>query len=81
MVLDSPDVYGFEWVDSVILNAHNYGFWISDATSFSIMGSTFATWGKEEIRRRHVRGNHNCGRDHGWCRTHEFSHYREHIFQ
>ena len=49
IVLDSADVYGFEWVDSVILNAHNYGFWISDATSFSIMGSTFATWGKEAV--------------------------------
>jgi hypothetical protein len=48
VVLDSADVYGFEWVDSVILNAHNHCFWISDATSFSIMDSTFATWGKNE---------------------------------
>jgi hypothetical protein len=48
IVLDNADVYGFEWVDSVILNAHNYCFWISDATSFSIMDSTFSTWGKEE---------------------------------
>ena len=46
IVLDSADVYGFEWADSVILNAHNYCCWISDATSFSIMGSTFATWGR-----------------------------------
>jgi hypothetical protein len=49
IVLDSPDVYGFEWLGSVILNAHNYCFWISDATNVSIMDSTFATWGKEGI--------------------------------
>jgi hypothetical protein len=48
VVLDSADVYGFEWVDGVILNAYNHCFWISDATSFSIMDSTFATWGTAE---------------------------------
>ena len=36
-------------MDSVILNAYNYCFWISDATSFSIMDSTFSTWGKTDI--------------------------------
>lgn len=50
IVLDNFDVYGFEWVDSVILNAYNHCFWISDATSFSIMDSTFATWGRKETR-------------------------------
>jgi len=45
IVIDGADVYGFEWTGSVILNAFNYGFWISDATSFSITDSTFATWG------------------------------------
>jgi hypothetical protein len=45
IVIDNADVYGFEWTGSVILNAFNYAFWISDATNFSITDSTFATWG------------------------------------
>jgi hypothetical protein len=45
IVLDNRDVYGFEWVDSVILNVWSYCFWIADASSFSIQNSWFATWG------------------------------------
>jgi hypothetical protein len=78
VVLDSADVYGFEWVDSVILNAHNYCFWISSATSFSIMDSTFSTWGNSHWN---LRCDHHCWSNCGGCGVHEFHHQREHLHQ
>lgn len=45
VVIDNVDVRRFHWSDGTIFNVLTHGILISEAESFSIVNSTFASWG------------------------------------
>jgi hypothetical protein len=44
-VMDNADVRRIVWSNSTMVNVSTYCFWIEDAESFSIIDSTFSSWG------------------------------------
>jgi hypothetical protein len=46
-VIDNRDVRAVNWLNGTMVNISTYGFWVTDAESFSIINSTFSDWGQQ----------------------------------